>query len=71
MMNEKAGEIGMTSSNFSNASGINDPDNISTVSAGFCRNKSFKPFAFLITDDGLPQIIEGYAIEMSTKKKRL
>jgi serine-type D-Ala-D-Ala carboxypeptidase (penicillin-binding protein 5/6) len=31
MMNEKAGEIGMTSSNFSNASGINDPDNISTV----------------------------------------
>jgi D-alanyl-D-alanine carboxypeptidase (penicillin-binding protein 5/6) len=31
MMNEKAGEIGMTSSNFTNASGINDPDNISTV----------------------------------------
>ena len=31
MMNEKAGEIGMNSSNFSNASGINDPDNISTV----------------------------------------
>ena len=31
MMNEKAGEIGMTSSNFSNASGINDPDNISTA----------------------------------------
>jgi len=31
MMNEKAGEIGMTSTNFSNASGINDPDNYSTV----------------------------------------
>jgi D-alanyl-D-alanine carboxypeptidase (penicillin-binding protein 5/6) len=31
MMNEKAGEIGMTSSNFTNASGINDPDNLSTV----------------------------------------
>ena len=31
MMNEKAEEIGMTSSNFTNASGINDPDNISTV----------------------------------------
>ena len=31
MMNEKADEIGMTSSNFTNASGINDPDNISTV----------------------------------------
>ena len=31
MMNEKAAEIGMSSSNFSNASGINDPDNYSTV----------------------------------------
>ena len=31
MMNEKAGEIGMMSTNFTNASGINDPDNISTV----------------------------------------
>jgi len=31
MMNEKAQEIGMTSSNFSNASGLNDPDNYSTV----------------------------------------
>ena len=31
MMNEKAGELGMTSTNFSNSSGINDPDNVSTV----------------------------------------
>ena len=31
MMNEKAGEIGMTSTNFTNASGINDPDNVSTA----------------------------------------
>ena len=31
MMNEKAEEIGMTNSHFSNASGINDPDNYSTV----------------------------------------
>ena len=31
MMNEKAIEIGMTSTNFTNSSGINDPDNISTV----------------------------------------
>ena len=31
MMNEKAGEIGMSSTNFTNASGINDPDNTSTV----------------------------------------
>ena len=28
MMNEKAGEIGMTSTNFTNSSGINDPNNI-------------------------------------------
>ena len=31
MMNEKAEEIGMYSTNFTNSSGINDPDNISTV----------------------------------------
>jgi len=31
MMNEKASEIGMSSTNFSNSSGINDPDNYSTV----------------------------------------
>ena len=31
LMNEKAAEIGMTSTNFTNSSGINDPDNISTV----------------------------------------
>ena len=31
MMNEKAGEIGMTATNFTNSSGINDPDNVSTV----------------------------------------
>ena len=30
-MNEKAIEIGMTSTNFTNSSGINDPDNVSTV----------------------------------------
>ena len=31
MMNEKAAEIGMSSTNFSNSSGINDPDNYSTA----------------------------------------
>ena len=31
MMNEKAAEIGMTSTNFTNSSGINDADNVSTV----------------------------------------
>jgi len=31
LMNEKANEIGMNSTNFANASGINNPDNYSTV----------------------------------------
>jgi len=31
LMNEKAREIGMTNTSFSNSSGINDPDNYSTV----------------------------------------
>ena len=31
IMNETAIEIGMTSTNFTNSSGINDPDNVSTV----------------------------------------
>ena len=31
MMNEKASEIGMTDTNFANSSGINNPDNYSTV----------------------------------------
>jgi len=31
MMNDKAAEIGLENTNFSNASGINDPDNYSTV----------------------------------------
>ena len=44
-------------------------ENISTVSAGFCRNKSFKPFAFTITDEGLPQIIEDYEVQSESKKK--
>ena len=44
-------------------------DDVSIVSAGFCRNKSFKPFAFKITYDGLPKIIEDYDIEMKSKKK--
>ena len=44
-------------------------ESTSTVSAGFCRNKAFKPFAFTITDEGLPQILEDYTIEMASKKK--
>ena len=43
-------------------------DKISTVTAGFCRNKSFNPFAFEITDEGLPKIIEDYVIQSKSKK---
>ena len=46
MMNEKAGEIGMTSTNFTNSSGINDPENVSTVRdialmSNICENYQF------------------------------
>jgi hypothetical protein len=44
-------------------------ENVSVVSAGFCRNKAFKPFAFTITDEGLPEMIEDYVIVMTSKKK--
>ncbi len=44
-------------------------ESISIVSAGFCRNKSFKPFAFMITKYGLPQIIEDYEVQSESKKK--
>ena len=44
-------------------------EKISTVSAGFCRNESFRPFAIRITDDGLPEIIEDYEVQLTSKKK--
>jgi hypothetical protein len=44
-------------------------ESVSTVSAGFCRNKAFKPFAFTITDEDLPKILEDYDIEMKANKK--
>lgn len=43
-------------------------ESVSSVSAGFCRNKAFKPFAFTITDEGLPKIIEDYVIQSNSKK---
>jgi hypothetical protein len=46
-------------------------ENISTVSAGFCRNKPFESFAFMITKDGLPQIIVDYEVKSESKKRDL
>ena len=43
-------------------------ESISIVNAGFCRNKSFKPFAFKITNEGLPKIIDDYVIQSKSKK---
>ncbi len=43
-------------------------ESISIVNAGFCRNKSFKPFAIKITDEGLPKIIDDYVIQSKSKK---
>jgi len=44
-------------------------DSVSIVNAGFCRNKPFESFAFMITDDGLPQIIQDYVIQSKVIKK--
>lgn len=43
-------------------------DKVSIVSAAFCRNKSFEPFAFEITEGGLPHIIKDYEIESKSTK---
>lgn len=45
-----------------------EDDKVSIVSAAFCRNKSFESFAFEITEDGLPQIIEDYEIKSKSSK---
>ena len=58
MMNEKAAEIGMSSSNFSNSSGINDPDNYSTVRDIALMSK------YLIAN--YPKFYEWYAIKSFT-----
>jgi len=58
MMNEKAAEIGMSSSNFSNSSGINDPDNYSTVRDIALMSK------YLIAN--YPKFYEWYAIKNFT-----
>jgi len=58
MMNEKAAEIGMSSSNFSNSSGINDPDNYSTVRDIALMSK------YLIAN--YPEFYEWYAIKKFT-----
>ena len=47
----------------------NDED-VSIVSAGFCRNKSFKSFAFEIDDDGLPVVIHDYEITSQSSRKK-
>ena len=43
--------------------------NISYVKAGFCRNKPFEPFAFEITEEGLPHIVHDHVIKLKSSKK--
>lgn len=45
--------------------------NISIVNAEQCRDKEFKPFAFSISDNGLPYILEDYAPSKDGKQKKL
>lgn len=42
--------------------------NISIVSASFCRNKSFEPFAFHINEDALPEILHEHLIDLKSSK---
>ena len=43
--------------------------NISYVKAGFCRNIPFEPFAFEITEEGLPHILHNYTVKLKSSKK--
>jgi len=41
----------------------NSNPTISVVKPSSCRNKAFEPFAFEITNEGLPQIVEDYIVK--------
>ncbi len=43
---------------------------ISLVSADFCRDKDFSPFAFTVGDDGIPYLLEGYQGTAEAEKKK-
>ena len=46
----------------------NNPD-VSEVRPLHIREKEFKPFAFTVNDNGLPEIVEGYRCEQQSKSK--
>lgn len=43
--------------------------NISSVTAMHIRDKDFEPFAFMINDDGLPEMVEDYQHQQSVSNK--
>jgi hypothetical protein len=50
-----------------------DKDNkeVSIVKPTSCRNKPFEPFAFRIDENGIPEIIDDYEINMSNSSKKI
>jgi AAA domain-containing protein len=44
--------------------------NISIISAEYCRDKNFEPIAFIIDLDGLPNIIDGFAVTSKTEQRK-
>lgn len=43
-------------------------EEVSKVEIEYCRNKAFDPFAFRITDDGLPEVVDGWMPESKEPK---
>jgi hypothetical protein len=43
---------------------------VSTVTAEYCRDREFEPFAIRITETGLPEIIEDYEFKGASEKRR-
>ena len=50
-----------------------DKDNkeVSIVKPTSCRNKPFEPFAFRIDENGIPEIVDDYEINMSASNKKV
>jgi len=43
---------------------------VSIISAEYCRDKEFEPIAFIIDLDGLPNIVDGFAIASKTEQRK-
>ncbi len=46
-------------------------EEVSKVEIDYCRNKAFDPFAFRITDDGLPEVVDGWTPKSKEPKGKM